>query len=242
MASVDLSKHTVNLSKGEKINLSKAVETPGLNNVMIGLGWDPAEPEAKYQTVTETIKPGFIGRLLGKQERTVTHEKLVSVRRTEDIDCDVWVAMLHNGRLESFDDVVYYGRKDYYNQSGVNAIHHHGDNLTGEGEGDDEQVTIRLEDLPKKWDGLVIGVTIYQGFSRGQSFGDIKNTFIRVVDERNNFEICRFDQKEMSENKDALTFIAGKLYRDKGEWQFTAVGKCTMDKDIRNAVQHYKYK
>lgn len=237
MSTVDLSKHTVNLSKGEKINLSKSAE--GLSKIMVGLGWDPATDE-QVQQVTEVIKPGFLGRLFGAQERTVTRNVVTRTSSGDTIDCDAWLALLQNGKLKDSDDIVYYCRKDFM-VSGNAVVYHHGDNLTGEGDGDDEQITINLKDLPSQYDSIVIGVTIYRGAEKNQSFGSIKNTFVRVVDERDGFEICRFNQSEMAENKDAITFIAGKLYKDKGEWQFTATGKGTMDKSISEAAAHYRY-
>lgn len=238
MSTVDLSKKTVNLSKGDKINLSKSAE--GLANIMVGLGWDPAD-NSVIEQVTEVIKPGFLGKLFGATERTVTRNVVRHSGNADTIDCDAWLALLQGGKLVSDDDIIYYGRKEFYNKDS-RVVHHHGDNLTGEGEGDDEQITISLKKLPEKYDSIVIGVTIYRGAEKRQSFGSIKNTFIRVVDERDGFEICRFDQSEVAENKDAITFIAGKLYKDKGEWQFTAIGKGTKDKSISEAASHYKYK
>jgi stress response protein SCP2 len=236
MATVDLSKKTVNLSKGEKINLSKSNES-GLKSVMIGLGWDPAENGFIEREVTK--EPGFIGKLFGAKPTTVTER--VRAKSVGDIDCDAWLALLKDGKLADSKDIIYYGKKEL-TENGNTVIKHHGDNLTGEGDGDDEEITIDLSQLPNRYNGIIIGVTIYQGKQRHQSFGIIKNTFVRVVDEKDNFEICRFDQGQMADNKDSLTFIAGKLYKDKGEWQFEAVGKCTMDETISEAASHYMYK
>lgn len=239
MGTVNLSKTTVNLSKGERINLSKSA-AEGLSSIMIGLGWDPAEDGVITRDITEVVHPGFLARLFGAQDHEVTRHIETRTSRGADIDCDAWLALLQNGKLVNMEDVIYYAHKDM-RFDGKLVVHHHGDNLTGEGEGDDEQITIDLKALPSKYDSIVIGVTIYQGASRGQSFGMINNTFIRVVDERDDFEICRFEQKEMAENPDAITFIAGKLYKDKGEWQFSATGKGTMDKSIGDAAAHYRY-
>lgn len=236
MATVDLSKKTVNLSKGEKINLSKSNDT-GLKSIMVGLGWDPAEDGFIEREVIK--EPGFIGKLFGAKPTTVTER--VRAKSVGDIDCDAWLGLLKDGVLIPGDNIIYYGRKEL-NYKGERVIWHHGDNLTGEGEGDDEQITIDLKGLPDTINGIVIGVTIYQGKQRHQSFGIIKNTFVRVVDEKDNFEICRFNQGQMADDKDSLTFIAGKLYKDKGEWQFEAVGKCTRDENISEAAGHYMYK
>ncbi|MBO5389776.1 MAG: TerD family protein [Lachnospiraceae bacterium] len=235
MSTVNLSKQTVNLTKGERINLSKSSE--GLKKILVGLGWDPAD-ENGYRTESVLVQPGFIGKLFGAKDKVV--ERTVRTGSNETIDCDAWLALLSGGRLLNNMDIVYYGRKEYYNDSEL-VVLHHGDNLTGEGEGDDEQITINLDKLPDKYDSIVVGVTIYQGKSKGQSFDNIKNTFIRIVDEKDNFEICRFNQAEMAEDKGSITFIAGKLYKDKGEWQFTAVGKGTKDASIGDAANHYRY-
>lgn len=236
MSTINLSKQTINLSKGDKVNLSKQAE--GLKKIMVGLGWDPVD-KSDAQYVEETVQPGFLGRLFGAKEKTIRTR--VDNRHAQDIDCDAWLALLEDGIYTESNSVVYYGNKQFYND-GELVILHHGDNLTGEGDGDDEQISIDLSKLPSRYNSIVVGVTIYQGKSRNQSFGSIKNTFIRVVDEKDNFEICRFNQADMAEDKDAITFIAGKLYKDKGEWQFTAIGKCTKDGSISDAVSHYKYK
>lgn len=245
MGTVNLSKQTVNLSKGEKINLSKSVE--GLSNIMVGLGWDPADDKITEQ-VTRVVKPGFFGKLLGKKEHTVTSTVTRRTGRSETIDCDAWLLLLENGKWndnQSQDSghypIIYYGNRYFYDKKGNTVIYHHGDNLTGEGDGDDEQISINLKELPSKYDSIVIAVTIYRGKEKGQSFGGLQNTFVRVVDERDNFEICRFNQAEMAENKDAITFIVGKLYKDKGDWQFSAYGKGTMDESIMKAANHYRY-
>lgn len=236
MATVDLSKKTVNLSKGELVNLSKQSE--GLKKIMVGLGWDPAE--GTYTEVyTEHVKPGFFGKLFGVKERDVERTVTRSIG-SDTIDCDAWLALLEGGKLTNSTDIIYYGHRDMV-FNGNNVVHHHGDNLTGEGDGDDEQITINLDKLPSRYDSIVVGVTIYRGAEKHQSFGCIKNTFIRIVDEKDNFEICRFNQADMAEDDDSITFIAGKLYKDKGEWQFKAIGKGTKDKDIQSAAKHYTY-
>ena len=228
MGTVNLSKVTVNLSKGDKINLSKA--SKGLKKVLIGLGWDPVD---KCQTFQQPA--GFFSRLFGKTTETVTRR----VESGEEIDCDAWVCLLKDGDFSgSEEDLIYYHNLNF-RKNGETIIIHHGDNLTGEGDGDDEEISIDLSKMPNKYDGAIIGVTIYRGAERNQSFGSIKNTFIRIVDEDDNFEICRFNQADMSDMPSALTFIAGKLYKDNGEWQFKAIGDCTMDKSIAAATKRF---
>ena len=234
MGAVNLTKQTVNLTKNQVVNLSKQSE--GLKKIMIALGWD--ENTGGYKTVTETVQPGFFGKLFGAQARTV--EKRVPIPRSGyDYDLDAWVGFMKNGEVRSTDDVCYYGRLNMSNINGQFA-HHHGDNLTGAGDGDDEQITIDLDKIPDKYNGMVVGVTIYQGKSRNQKFGDISNLFVRVVDQADNFEICRYADSISDEYSKCLTFIVGKLYKDKGEWQFKSAGYGTKDDSISDAIRNYK--
>jgi len=234
MATVNLSKQTINLSKKEVVNLSKQAE--GLKKVMVGLGWDEAEDG--YQEIRTVKEPGFIGKLFGA--KPVEEVKRVKVSKTYDFDLDAWVGFLKDGKIDpSEEGKVFYGRRDAYNK-GITWVHHHGDNLTGEGEGDDEQITIDLSNIPDKYNGIAVMVTIYQAKQRKQAFGDIKNFFVRVVDERDDFEICRYADSVAQEYKDCYTFVVGKLYKDKGEWQFKSEGYGTKDGSISDAVQHYR--
>lgn len=235
MESVDLSKKTVSLSKGEIVNLSKQSE--GLKKIMVGLRWNPAD-STYIETITEHIKPGIIGKFFGAHERDITRD--VVRNNNDNIDCDTWIALLEGGKLKDKKNIVYYGNKDLI-IGGKSVVHHHGDNLTGDGDVDNEQITINLDELPKRFDSIIIGITIYKGKEKKQSFGGIKNTFIRVVNAHNDSEICKFNQSEMAENKAAITLIPCKLYRDKGEWQFKAIGEGTIDPDIKDATSHYMY-
>lgn len=248
MSTVNLAKYTVNLSKGQKINLSKSTDT-GLKEIMVGLGWSAASAASAVQSsqvheVTEVVQPGFFGKLFGAKPKTVTRRvESTGSGRKEEIDCDAWVVLLQNGELKADRDIIYYRNKDLYAHN-ESVVHHHGDNLvgnkSGNGKGDDEEITINLKELPSYYDSIIVGVTIYSGKEKGQSFGNISDTFVRVVDKKDNFEICRFNQTEMAENKNAITFIAGKLYKEHGEWQFEAIGKGTMSERIRDEANKYR--
>ena len=182
------------------INLSKGQkvsltkEKPGLSQICVGLGWD----EVKQ-------KKGFFATLLSGEQ--------------EDIDCDASVYLLKNGKLESEDDMVYFNNLKH--KSG--SVYHHGDNLTGGGEGDDEQISINLGKVPSDYDRIVIAANIYEGSDRKQHFGMVQNAFIRVVDESNNSEICRYNLTENYSGKTGLIF--GEVYKHEGEWKFSAVGE-----------------
>jgi len=103
------------------------------------------------------------------------------------------------------------------------AVEHQGDNLTGSGEGDDEQVKVNLVGLPGEADKVVFTVSIYDAETRNQSFGQVSNAFIRVVNSADNNELARFDLTEDASTETAMVF--GELYRNQAEWKFRAIGQ-----------------
>ena len=103
------------------------------------------------------------------------------------------------------------------------SIEHTGDNLTGEGEGDDEQVKVNLAGVPAEVDKVVFPVSIYDADASRQSFGQVRNAFIRVVNQADNSELARYDLSEDASTETAMVF--GELYRNGAEWKFRAVGQ-----------------
>lgn len=103
------------------------------------------------------------------------------------------------------------------------SVAHQGDNRTGDGEGDDEQVKIALGNVPADVKKAVFAVTIYDAETRKQNFGMVSNAYIRIVNEENNTEIARYDLSEDASTETAMVF--GELYRHNGEWKFKAVGQ-----------------
>lgn len=103
------------------------------------------------------------------------------------------------------------------------AVQHSGDNLTGEGGGDDEQVKVNLSGLPPQAARIVFPVSIYQGDTSGQTFGQVRNAFIRVVNQGDDAELARYDLSEDASTETAMVF--GELYRNGDEWKFRAVGQ-----------------
>ena len=103
------------------------------------------------------------------------------------------------------------------------AVEHTGDNLTGEGEGDDEQVKVNLAGLPAEAARIVFPVSIYAGDTAGQTFGQVRNAFIRVVNQADNSELARYFLSEDASTETAMVF--GELYRGTDEWKFRAVGQ-----------------
>ena len=153
--------------------------------------------------------------------------------KPQDIDCDAFALLLQNGKLADKNDIVYFGNLTHY----TNSVKHMGDNLTGAGDGDDEQIVIDLNAVPEKYDRIVIAVNIYQAYQRNQHFGMIKNAFIRLVDARNGQEMCIYNLTEDYSNKTAMLF--GEVYRYNGEWKFNAVGQGTAEGSIGEFAQRY---
>ena len=103
------------------------------------------------------------------------------------------------------------------------SIEHAGDNTTGEGDGDDEVINVDLAGTPPNIDSIVFPVSIYDADSRGQSFGQVRNAYIRVVNRANGSEIARYDLSEDASTETAMVF--GELYRNGADWKFRAVGQ-----------------
>ena len=103
------------------------------------------------------------------------------------------------------------------------SVEHTGDNLTGEGEGDDEQIKVDLTRVPAEVDRIVFPVSIYEADNRRQNFGQVRNAFIRVVNSADGAELTRYDLSEDASSETAMIF--GELYRHAGDWKFRAVGQ-----------------
>ncbi len=173
---------SVSLSKGGNVSLSK--EVPGLQAVLVGLGWDV---------------------------RTTTGA---------DFDLDASALMVGtNGKILSDQHFIFFNNLT----SPDGSVEHTGDNLTGEGEGDDEAIKVNLAAVPQEVDKIVVTVSIYDAENRQQSFGQVRNAFIRVVNQADNAEITRYDLSEDASTETAMIF--GELYRNGAEWKFRAVGQ-----------------
>ena len=178
-----------------------------LKRVMVGLGWDEVEQ-----------KKGLFGFF----------------KQGQDIDCDASAILCHGGKLvDPNKDVVFYNNLRHVS----GAVVHQGDNLTGAGEGDDEQIFVDLASLPEYYDRIVFVVTIYQANERNQHFGMIKNAFIRICDASNGNEFCKYNLSENYDHKTAM--IVGELLRSGSEWKFNAVGQATNDNGILQIARRF---
>ncbi|MBR4151457.1 MAG: TerD family protein [Selenomonadaceae bacterium] len=200
----------VNLQKGQKVSLKKS-NGKKLTRLMVGLGWDAADKS--------NGGGGFFSNLFGGGKK--------------NIDCDASVFLCQGGKFVDKEDLVYFGNLEHKSH----AVKHMGDNLTGEGEGDDEQVFIDLDKLPSQYDKLIFVVNIYKAVERKQHFGMIKNAFIRIIDDETREELCRFNLSD--DYNDMLSMIAGEVYRYKDEWKFNAVGSGTTDTGLSTLAQRF---
>lgn len=134
-------------------------------------------------------------------------------------DLDAAVFMLgENGKVSSDSDFVFYGNKEHVSGSVIHA----GDNLTGEGDGDDEVIQVDLSRVPANISRIAFTVTIYEADERNQNFGQVNNSYIRVLNQANGEELIHFDLGEDFSIETAV--VVAELYRYNGEWKFNAIG------------------
>lgn len=138
---------------------------------------------------------------------------------SEEFDLDASAFLLGvNGRVTSDADFIFYGNQKHHSS----CIESTGDNRSGAGDGDDEQLIVNLSLVPSNIEKIAFVVTIYDAETRRQNFGMVNNAYIRVLDQNSNQEIVRFDLGEDFSIETAL--VLGELYRHNGEWKFNAVG------------------
>ncbi|MFK0253290.1 TerD family protein [Streptomyces sp. NPDC090445] len=143
-------------------------------------------------------------------------------RTTTGVDFDLDAsAILTNdlGKVTSDSNFVFFNNM----KSPDGSVEHTGDNRTGEGEGDDEAIKVNLADVPADVAKIVFPVSIYEADSRQQSFGQVRNAYIRVVNQADNTELARYDLSEDASTETAMVF--GELYRNGAEWKFRAIGQ-----------------
>ncbi|MFI6692018.1 TerD family protein [Streptomyces sp. NPDC050433] len=137
-----------------------------------------------------------------------------------DFDLDASALLVNAaGKVPSDQHFIFYNNL----KSPDGSVEHTGDNLTGEGEGDDESLKVNLAGVPADVDKIVFPVSIHEAESRGQSFGQVRNAFIRVVNQDGGAELARYDLTEDASTETAMVF--GELYRNGAEWKFRAVGQ-----------------
>jgi tellurium resistance protein TerD len=138
----------------------------------------------------------------------------------QDFDLDASAFLLKEGdKVRADTDFIFYNQL----KSPEGSVEHTGDNLTGEGEGDDEVIKVDLSRVPQEIQKISVVVTIHDGETRRQNFGMVSNAFIRIVNEAGGAEIARYDLSEDASTETAMIF--GEVYRNGPEWKFRAVGQ-----------------
>lgn len=238
----------INLQKGQTIDLRKndKGESFDLSQVTIGLGWDVKQNDTS-----------FLGKLFGGNKEEEYDLDVIAFL----LDANGKVANLGNKLQGS--DVIFFNNMTYPSGSGTSQalfpegtpksilqqkikqllsngelIVHTGDNLTGEGDGDDEQIIIKLESLPSRIEKIVFLVSIYQGISKNQQFGKVENAFIRACD-KNNKEIAKYSLSSSTELENKHSLIFGETYRYKGDWKFRAIGEPLYTDNFVEVLKNY---
>lgn len=210
----------VSLKKKGTVSLKK-VSDSSLKELIVGLGWDANTGRGK--TTTEIVRKKS---LFGK-------EKIVErkVKPVGNFDCDAALKLVGPA---GDSEIIYFGNK--YSEDG--SVYHCGDNLTGEGEGDDEQIVIDLDKVSSKYNRIYIGVNIYNAKMKHQNFGVIDNAYIRLCNKLTNNELCIFglsgDDLSGNEYAQATSMIMGCVYRDADEWKFEALGVASQAEKVRS--------
>ena len=138
----------------------------------------------------------------------------------QDFDLDASVFMTaDNGKVPSDDYFVFYNQL----KSPCGSVQHTGDNLTGDGDGDDESIIVELGKVPANIKSLFVTVTIHDAETRRQNFGQVSNAFVRLVNHETDQEVLRFDLSEDYSTETAMVF--GEVYRHNGDWKFRAIGQ-----------------
>lgn len=149
-------------------------------------------------------------------------------------DLDAWALAITPDGIKN-KNLVYFGNK----LDSFNCIHHCGDNLTGEGDGDDETIDINLDNALSDYDYILVGVTIFRAGQKRQSFKDVRNAFIRVYDKRSGKEICRYQDGFTNEVAGYASMLFGAFVKVNGQWEFKAIGKGDKFTSIKDATKVY---
>lgn len=210
----------VSLRKGEGVSLRK--DDYDLSLVTIGLGWDIREASG-----------GFLSGMFGKKEAEYDLDVVAflcgSDGKVHDLGHDAsGKATLVNG------DIVFFNSMRH--QSG--QIWLTGDNRTGAGDGDDEQIIAKLNDLPTRYAKVAFVVQIYNGSQNGQSFGRVKNAFIRAEDGKGR-QMARFDLSGGAQYDNCRSMLFAELVREAGGWRFNAIGSPSQSDSFVDWLKQY---
>ena len=201
----------INLSKGQTINLDK--NTNDLSQITIGLGWD-----VKKQT-----SGGFFGKLMGSKEIDADLDAVAFLLDEND-------KVKNLGRSQRMPDgrevILVDSDVIYFNNLRVpdGTVYHTGDNRTGQGDGDDEKIIVKLNTMDQRYHKILFIVSIYMGNQKNQHFGMIENAYIRAVDNKG-VEIARYNLSQDDSYNGMASMLFGEVYRKDGGWKFRAQGQ-----------------
>jgi stress response protein SCP2 len=221
----------INLQKGQTIDLRKndrGESIYDLSQVTIGLGWDVRQKQG-----------GFLGKLFGGKEEEYDLDAVAFL-----LDSNGKVADLGRTASVSGRNVALYGGDVIY----FNSMRHPsgniwltGDNRTGVGDGDDEQIIVQLEKLDQKYQKILFVVTIYQGRKNNQHFGMVENAFIRAVDSKGK-EITKYSLSGDASMNGMCSMVFAEAYRHNGDWKFRALGEPGQTDNFVDILAKYAYK
>ena len=221
----------INLVKGQTIDLRKndKGENFDLSSVTIGLGWD----------VKKTGGGGLFGKFFGgsKEEEDYDLDAIAFLLDANGKVADLGRTVTNNGRnIGMFEgDVIFFNSMRHPSGN----IWLTGDNRTGAGDGDDEQIIVKLDALSPKYDKIIFVVAIYQGKQRHQHFGMVENAFIRAED-KNGREIARFTLSGDATFNGMCSMTFAEVYRREGTWKFRAIGEPHLSDSFTDVLMKYR--
>lgn len=192
---------SINLQKGQTINLDKSQYD--LSMVTIGLGWDVRKPESS----------GLLGKMFSSKEEDYDLDAIAFL-----LDHDEKIANLGEKLVGS--DVIFFNNQKLPDGTAYST----GDNRTGAGEGDDEQIVVKLNSMNTRYHKILFIVSIYKGIEKKQHFGKIDNAFIRAVDAKGK-EIAKYNLSSDASFNNKCSLIFAEVYRKGEEWKFRAIGE-----------------
>lgn len=247
----------INLTKGQTIDLRKNAKGESvydLSKITVGLGWDVREE-----------KKSLLGSLFGGgKEADFDLDAIAFLLDSNGFVTNLGRDLSNSNKVSLYaSDIIFFNNMTFPSGTGTSQnlypqgtsksvmaqkvqnllnsgelIVHTGDNLTGEGDGDDEQIIVKLNSLPTRIDKILFLVCIYEGEKRKQHFGQVDNAFIRACD-ANGKEIARFSLSNSPEFNGMRSMIFGEMYRHSGEWKFRALGNPETTDSFVNILKRY---
>lgn len=220
----------INLQKGQTIDLrknDKGESIYDLSSVTIGLGWDVRKKDG-----------GFLGKLFGGKEEEYDLDAIAFLMDGNGKVANLGRTVQRNGRQI----ILYEGDVIYFNSMKHPSGHIWltGDNRTGAGDGDDEQIIVKLDSLDQKYQKILFVVSIYQGRQNNQHFGMVENAFIRAVDAKGK-EIAKFNLSGDATMNGMCSMIFSEVYRHNGDWKFRAIGEPYQTDSFVEILKKYVY-